>query len=131
MSDEQWAPQVEMDGERTNEIDPSPQRVRTSPLRIAEGRQVDRKNAVRPSKPLADRPPHEARLDKAAEQDDRAAVTAPAAIGDELPVDTDERAWVKGCRGLDPISRCDVVDDRRQREHDEQLEQNQAELLGP
>src|SRR5438128_1780972 len=131
VADDNRPPEPEVPGERADEAHPLAQRVRAVSLAVAEGREVDREDAVRATEARARLLPNEARHDEAAEQDDRAAAISPVPIGDELSVQANERPRIERGRRLHSSGGGRVVSHGRERHHDEQLEQDDAEPLRP
>ena len=126
VADDNRPPEPEVPGERADEAHPLAQRVRAVSLAVAEGREVDREDAVRATEARARLLPNEARHDEAAEQDDRAAAISPVPIGDELAVQANERPRIERGRRLHSSRGGGVVGHRRERHHDEQLQQDDA-----
>lgn len=131
MADENWMAQSEAHLERANELRPAAQRVGALAFRVAERRQVERVHAVVAAESLADAVPDGARDDEPAEQDDRCSAAPPVAIGDQLPVETNERSGVECRRWLDGPRGCCVVRDRGYGQQYHQPEQPEADSLRP
>jgi hypothetical protein len=121
---EDGAVDVESLLEALEELEPMGHRVRAVALAVAEGGQVDCVDAVAATGeewPYV--MPDPGGFSGAAKEHEGRTPVAPAAVGEERPVDTDERAWVKGgCRSRAAVG-CEIEHERREGDRHDKREQ--------
>ena len=129
---EDGAVDVESSLEALNELEPMGHRVRASALAVAEGGQVDCVDTVAATGEK--RPyvmPDPGGFGGAAEEHERGARVAPAAVGEERPVDADERAGVeRACRPRAAVG-CEIEHERREGDRHDEREEPQCQTASP
>ena len=126
MADDDRAAEALAADEAVGERRPAREGVRAAPLRIAEGRQVDREHAVVVREQRRGAVPDPRRLDESPEQEDRAAVRPPVGVREARPVHDDGRA---GVAKRVAVARGEVVGERRKGEQDDEPKEEAHRLL--